>query len=272
MNNHIKNVGIIGVTGRMGQNLSEIISKNDKFNLGTCYTRNLTTIDKPRQYTNNLNEIFKNNDYVVDFSNFSMINEILHTALEFNKTIILCSTGWSTEDYVDILNKLKQKNKVFIAPNTSSAIYIFQKLINQATAMLNRSFDIDIYEKHHKHKIDIPSGTANSILQNIKKILTDNSETEFNSNNLSNGPRPKNHIGIHSTRASSIVGEHEVVFSSEQEILSIKHESLDRSVYAHGVIDIITWFEENNPPAGIYNMDSMLDSVFQNFIFDKKVK
>ena len=113
--------------------------------------------------------------------------------------------------------------------------------------------DIEIIEKHHNRKVDVPSGTALLLADRIRLVRAD---AEYVIGRHENGKRKKNEIGIHSLRMGNVVGEHEILISTDNEVITLKHEAKDRALFAEGALCAAAFLV--NQPAGLYNMQDMM--------------
>jgi 4-hydroxy-tetrahydrodipicolinate reductase len=249
-----KSIGIIGITGQIGNILSSIISKSNLYKLGMGFSK------KSQQHE--LQNVFKNNDYIVDFSSHDIIKLILDTALNNPKPLIICTTGWEQSDnnINEQLMKLSKLTIIIVSPNTSLCSFLQKKITSKIASILDEKYDIDIIERHHRNKLDYPSGTAISILNEIKKTKRNN-DKEYTSNQITTGPRTNNNICTSSIRSGNIIGEHSVIFTSENDEIIIQHRVFNRNLFAEGVFNIIEWIEKNNIKNGIYNMSDIFNKL-----------
>ncbi len=247
-----KNIGIIGVTGRMGSLLADLIKSHSYYSLGPCFSKSL----KP--YIE-LDSLFKDNDYIIDFSSASLTQIILKLAVLNPKPLIICTTGWSTKELDEPLKILAEMVPVVITSNTSIGASIQRYLARQLAKILDAEYDIDVLEKHHRNKVDRPSGTAKSLIDDIKKEKQLNYSSIYKSDEYIEGKRPENFIGTAIQRSGNLPGEHEVIFTSLEESLSIKHIIFNRDTFAKGALKIIDWIESTDPAPGIYDMLDVLN-------------
>lgn len=251
----IKYVGIIGISGRMGTLLASLIQDHDKigysYELGTSFGR----AQPPA-----LSEVFKNNDCVVDFSSAELTKELLEIAQKFPKPLVICTTGWDRNELDARLQAVAKMAPLVIASNTSIGANVQRYLATQVAKILDQEYDIDILEKHHKGKIDSPSGTAVTLLQSIQEAKQQQYGLNYQIYNpISDGKRPNNSIGINAQRSGNVAGEHEVSFTSSEELISIKHVVFNRMLFAKGAMKIIDWLNKMSPANGIYNMADVLE-------------
>ncbi len=274
-----KKIGIIGVTGRVGSILQNIIINEKKYHLGISFSRNKqetnivgsekTDNTVGQVLTNQLDRVFLQNDYVIDFSSGQMIKEVLTNIILNPKPTVICTTGWNREKYLDLLNLAATKTSIIIAPNTSLGaclqLYFSKKLGRQMCKALTkyddtRSYDIDIIDKHHRYKVDKPSGTALQLSSGITEAIASNELYQEKVNNdsvKSKNNNIENKINIHSIRSGNIFGEHQVIFTNSEEQIQIQHTVFDRKLFAKGAITAIEWLNSYKPKPGIYTMTNV---------------
>ena len=200
-----------------------------------------------------LKEIVNKIDGIIDFSHFSLTEEILKYAIEINSPLVIATTGHTDEQKLKI-EEASKKIAILKATNTSLGVNIMNQIVSYATKLL-ADFDIELIEKHHNRKIDAPSGTAVTLLEVINESFSE--KKNFVYGREGNKKREKNEIGVHAIRAGNIVGEHTVIFSSGDEIIEIKHEALSRKIFADGAVKAI--LSLISKPSGIYLMKDVLN-------------
>ena len=200
-----------------------------------------------------LKEIVNKIDGIIDFSHFSLTEEILKYAIEINSPLVIATTGHTDEQKLKI-EEASKKIAILKATNTSLGVNIMNQIVSYATKLL-ADFDIELIEKHHNRKIDAPSGTAVTLLEVINESFSE--KKNFVYGREGNKKREKNEIGVHAIRAGNIVGEHTVIFSSGDEIIEIKHEALSRKMFADGAVKAI--LSLTNKPSGLYLMKDILN-------------
>ncbi|MFZ2706301.1 MAG: 4-hydroxy-tetrahydrodipicolinate reductase, partial [Leptotrichiaceae bacterium] len=193
-----------------------------------------------------LKEIVNKIDGIIDFSHFSLTEEILKYAIEINSPLVIATTGHTDEQKLKI-EEASKKIAILKATNTSLGVNIMNQIVSYATKLL-ADFDIELIEKHHNRKIDAPSGTAVTLLEVINESFSE--KKNFVYGREGNKKREKNEIGVHAIRAGNIVGEHTVIFSSGDEIIEIKHEALSRKIFADGAVKAI--LSLISKPSGLY--------------------
>ena len=242
-----KKIGIIGHTGRTGQILVNMLKSHPYFKNGLNFSRKQAP-------ALSINDVFEDNDYIIDFSSGAAINKILETALSIPKPLVICATGWSYEEVSNLINLLSNKTPLIIASNTSIGASLQQYIAEKLASMLGTEFDIDIHEQHHRNKIDIPSGTANSLAETIIDTKKKSHNLTYKVNKIDHGPRPDDTVGITSIRSGNIIGEHSIKFTSEEEMITITHTALNRELFARGALRMVEWIRKANPKPGLYSI------------------
>ena len=200
-----------------------------------------------------LKEIDNKIDGIIDFSHFSLTEEILNYAIAINSPLVIATSGHTDEQKLKI-EEASKRIAILKATNTSLGVNIMNQIVSYATKLL-ADFDIELIEKHHNRKIDAPSGTAVTLLEVINESFSE--KKNFVYGREGNKKREKNEIGVHAIRAGNIVGEHTVIFSSGDEIIEIKHEALSRKIFADGAVKAI--LSLTNKPSGLYLMKDILN-------------
>jgi len=190
-------------------------------------------------------------DAIIDFShpdNLKGICDIVHAR---PLPIVFATTGYS-EKQLEQIKELSQRMPVLYSANYSLGVILMNRVAKEIANVLSDQFDIEVIEKHHHRKVDAPSGTAkmlvDSLNENLQYSIVHGREGE--------AVRTKKEIGVHTIRGGSIVGEHEVLFAGTDEILSIKHEALSKSVFAKGAIQGAKWLV--NQKNDLYDMEDIL--------------
>lgn len=245
-----------GANGKMGENVFKLVKSNPenfKIVLGIDPNPSSTNI-----YNFKVEKNFPNDavaDVVIDFSHPNSLDAILNFAQNKKTPIVIATTGYSKEQ----IEKIKDASKsipIFFTFNMSLGINLLTSLVKKAYNILKNNFDIEIIEKHHNQKIDAPSGTALMIADAINEEANNKFEYIYNRQNVRK-KREKNEIGIHSIRAGTIVGEHEVLFSGEDEMLKISHTATSKKIFALGALKAAEFIK--NKTNGIYNMKDLIN-------------
>ena len=191
-------------------------------------------------------------DCVIDFSNHSATSELLAYCTGRNLPVLIASTG-QNEDELDEINRAAKRIPVFKSPNMSIGVALVAELA-QKVAKLFGECDVELIEAHHNQKLDVPSGTA---LMLAEEIIDARGGTGFmNIGRHEDGRRSASEIGIHSLRYGSEVGSHEIIFSNGLETITIRHDAKNRALFANGALQAARWLV--NQSAGLYNMKDFI--------------
>ncbi len=199
-------------------------------------------------------EIQESADVIIDFSSPIGLQERLEYAKAHGLGIVLASTGF-TKDDLDLIEEYSREVAIFKTANLSLGVNLMQALCKAAAEVLGDAFDVEIVEKHHNLKKDAPSGTALMLADTINEAF-DNQKRYVNGRNGIVGAREKSEIGIHAVRGGTIVGEHEVIFAGEDEIITISHSARSKRVFAVGAIRAAKYLPQKD--TGIYQMKDLL--------------
>ena len=236
-------VVVSGCLGRMGRIVLDEIELRKDMIVVAGLSREESFIDNLQVYSYKTFNVY--HDVIVDFSHKDNLDHILKIAESFNSKLVICTTGY-TDEQIKKIEKFATNHAVFLSSNTSIGINLLLKISKISKELLGEGFDIEILEKHHNKKVDAPSGTALTIAKELSdentKLVFDRSKSEH--------ARTKNEIGIHSIRGGNIKGEHEVLFISDDEILTIKHSAFSRSIFAKGALDAVRFI--NGKERGLY--------------------
>ena len=252
------NLTITGCMGRMGQQLIKSSKSNNNFKL-VALTENRVKHKKLNGIKPQPNTIkaFEKTDVIIDFTIPECTIEILKIASKLKKKVVIGTTGFSSKEERMIKNYSK-KIPILKAGNMSLGVNLLMYLTEIASKSLNDNYLSKIFEIHHKHKKDYPSGTAlmlgKGIANGKNKDLNNMIGKKFV--NRKNFPYGKK-INFNSIRKSEIIGEHEVTFSSGNEIITLYHEAFDRSLYSDGALTAAKWLMSNK--AGLYSMRDLLN-------------
>ena len=193
-------------------------------------------------------------DVIIDFSHPLMLEKSLAYAVKSKTPIVVATTGLNDEQK-KALYEASKDIPVFFSANMSVGVNLIIELAQKAAKSLEEKFDIEIIEKHHNRKIDAPSGTAIAIADAINSSLKVEKEYIYDRHN-NRQKREVSELGIHSIRGGTIVGEHEVIFAGDDEIIEIKHTALSRDIFAQGAVTAAKYICGKD--AGFYDMKKML--------------
>ena len=248
------NIVLCGACGRMGRNVAEACKER-----GVTVTAGVDVVPSPMPFPvyTSFEEIKEPADVVIDFSPASSVRERLAFCKARKIGIVIAGTAFSDEDEALILEAAKDI-PVFQTGNLSVGVNLLQMLVKKAAEVLGDGFDAEIVERHHNQKKDAPSGTALMLAKSVNEGFGGNKENVFGRHGLV-GARNKSEIGIHAVRGGTIVGEHEVMFAGQDEIVTLSHSARSRMVFAEGALRAAAWL--TTQPAGKYDMSDLLKSV-----------
>ena len=252
------NLAITGCLGRMGQQLIKSSKKNINFKL-VALTENILINKKVNGIKLELNseKAFKKTDIIIDFTVPSCTLEILKIAKRLKKKVVIGTTGFN-KNQEDLIKKYSKKIPILKAGNMSLGINLLVYLTEIASSSLGENFLSKVFEIHHKHKKDYPSGTALMIGKGIAYGKKKNFLSLYGKKYLNKKTFPySKKINFNSIRKGEIIGEHEVKFSSGKEIITLNHEAFDRALYSEGALTAAKWLINKKP--GLYSMRDLMN-------------
>jgi 4-hydroxy-tetrahydrodipicolinate reductase len=252
------NLAITGCLGRMGQQLIKSSRTNKNFKLATL-TESKSINKKIAGIKLDLNTelAFKKIDVIVDFTVPKCTLDILKIASKLKKRVVIGTTGFSQKEE-KIIKKYSKKIPILKAGNMSLGVNLLMYLTEITSRSLGDSYLSKVFEVHHRHKKDYPSGTALMLGKGIangknKKLYDLMGKKFLNKKSFSYGKK----INFNSIRKGEIIGEHEVTFSSGKEIIKLNHEAFDRALYSDGALTAAKWLI--NKKSGLYSMRDLLN-------------
>ena len=252
------NLAITGCMGRMGQQLIKSVKKDKEFKLLTL-TENRKINRKISGLRVNLNneDAFKKVNLIIDFTIPKCTFEILKIASKLKKRVVIGTTGFTKKEE-KLIKLFSKKIPILKAGNMSLGINLLMYLTEIASSSLGKSFLSKIFEVHHKHKKDYPSGTALMLGKGIATGKNKNFYNLIGKKYLNNKTFPYGkRINFNSIRKGEIIGEHEVKFSSGKEIITLNHEAFDRALYSEGALSAAKWLMTKKP--GLYSMRDLMN-------------
>ena len=252
------NLAITGCMGRMGQQLIKTSKANKNFKL-VSLTENRIINKKIMGIRPNLNteNAFKKANVIIDFTVPKCTLEVLKIAAKLKKKVVIGTTGFTKREE-NIIKKYSKKIPILKAGNMSLGVNLLMYLTEIASKSLNDEYLSKVYEVHHKHKKDYPSGTALMLGKGISDGKNKNLYSLIGKKFLNKKTFPYGKkINFNSIRKGHIIGEHEVTFSSGKEIIKLNHEAFDRALYADGALVAAKWLTGKKP--GLYSMRDLLN-------------
>ena len=252
------NLSISGCMGRMGQQLIKSSKKNRNFKLVSLTENRIINkkISGIKPSKNNF-DAFKKTNVIIDFTVPKCTLEILKIATQLKKRVVIGTTGFSKKEE-NLIKKFSKKIPILKAGNMSLGVNLLMYLTEIASKSLGNNFLSKVYEVHHKHKIDYPSGTALMLGKGIADGKRKNFYNLIGKKYLNKKTFPySNKINFNSIRKGEVIGEHEVRFSSGKEIIKLNHESFDRALYSEGALAAAAWLMTKK--VGLYSMRDLLN-------------
>jgi len=252
------NLAITGCMGRMGQQLIKSSVKDRKFKL-VSLTENKILSKKIIGIKPDLNNAaaFKKVNVIIDFTVPKCTLQILRIASKLKKKVVIGTTGF-TKNEENLIKRFSKKIPILKAGNMSLGINLLIYLTEITSKSLGNNFLSKIYEVHHKHKIDHPSGTALMLGKGIADGKNKNLYNLIGKKYLNKKIFPySNKINFNSVRKGEVIGEHEVRFSTGKETIRLNHESFDRALYSEGALTAAKWLMTKKP--GLYSMRDLLN-------------
>jgi 4-hydroxy-tetrahydrodipicolinate reductase len=254
----IINLAISGCLGRMGQQLIKSSKNNKNFKLAAL-TENKAISKKIAGIKPEINteQTFKKTDVIIDFTVPKCTLDILKIASKLNKRVVIGTTGFNKKEEA-LIKKFSESIPILKAGNMSLGVNLLIYLTEITSKLLNDEYLSKVFEVHHKHKKDYPSGTALMLGKGIadgknKNLYNLMGKKFLNKKFFPYGKK----INFNSIRKGKIIGEHEVLFSSGKEIIKLNHEAFDRALYSDGALTAAKWLINKKP--GLYSMRDLLN-------------
>ena len=252
------NLAITGCMGRMGQQIIKSSKSDKNFKIVTL-TENQIINKRINGIKIDLNtkQAFKKANIIIDFTVPKCTFEVLRIASKLKKKVIIGTTGFSKNEE-NLIKKFSKKIPILKAGNMSLGVNLLMYLTEIASSSLGKKFLSKVFEIHHKHKKDHPSGTALMLGKGIAKGRNKNFYNLIGKKFLNKKKFPYgNKINFNSLRKGEIIGEHEVKFSSGKEIITLNHEAFDRALYSEGALSAARWLINKRP--GLYSMRDLMN-------------
>ncbi|MGL4990738.1 MAG: 4-hydroxy-tetrahydrodipicolinate reductase [Sarcina sp.] len=247
-----------GALGKMGTTITNVAkTKFENIQIVAGFDR-IECIDKDFPIFSDLSKCNVDFDVIVDFSRAETLSTLLDFAKSEKKPIIICSTGY-TKDDLELIETTSKEIPIFRSANMSIGVNVVNNILKKVSSILYENFDIEIIEKHHNQKVDAPSGTALLLAETIQNAIKDDTNLIYGREGIHK--RDKKEICIHTVRGGAIIGDHDVIFAGEGEIIEINHKAISRDVFAIGALKAAIYMSNIKNP-GKYNMDNVLNLQF----------
>lgn len=243
-----------GCNGHMGQVISGIVEKDPDAEI-------VAGIDIANQGKNSypvftdIDACQVEADAIIDFSSAKATDKLLEYSAARQIPVVLCSTGLSQEQLAKV-EETSRKVAVLKSANMSLGINTLLKLVQDAAKVLAAAgFDMEIVEKHHRLKLDAPSGTALALADSINEAM-DNQYHYVYDRSQKREKRDDKEIGISAVRGGTIVGEHEIIFAGQDEVIEFKHTAYSKAIFGKGAVEAAKFLA--GKPAGRYDMSDVI--------------
>ena len=243
-----------GAGGRLGGFIAESAKQRHEFEivagieLSPAAKADFPLYTKPSEFDGEA-------DVLVDCSHPSALADILEYAIPRGLPLVLCTTGYSDEQIAKV-NAAAETLPIFRSANMSLGIALLSAIAAEVAGILGDSYDVEILERHHRRKLDAPSGTALMLADSIRKALDNPVEYVYDRHERRR-ERPRDEIGISAVRGGTIVGDHEIIFAGTDEVIELKHSAQSRAVFAEGALRAAAYIASRTEP-GLYQMDDLM--------------
>ena len=237
---------VTGSSGRMGQTIIQAVEENPGASLASTH-----------DVGEDLAAAIAKADTVIDFTIHSFTGDVLKAALENGTHLVIGTTGHSDEERAAIVEASKKLPIVWAANYSVGVNTLFWLTRKAAQVLKQETFDIEVTEMHHRHKIDAPSGTARRLLEILNEETGTSYEEDIKHGRFGiTGARTKREIGMHTLRGGDVVGDHTVMFAADGERVELTHKASSRMTFASGAVRAAIWLSDK--PAGLYDMQDVL--------------
>ena len=248
------NIILCGCNGKMGAAVQSFVSQREDCSIAAGVDLSGRRKIYYTIYTS-ISQVKEAAQVVVDFSHPSALSGILEYCRQHPGTAaVLCTTGYSAEQTREIQEASKEL-PLFYSRNMSLGINLLIELAKKAEAVLGDAFDVEIVEMHHNQKIDAPSGTALMIADAINQVRNDSMQYVYDRHSQRK-KREKQEIGLHSVRGGTIVGEHQVIFAGQSEVITLSHSAQSKELFAAGAVNAAVFMA--GKASGLYDMSHMI--------------
>ena len=243
-----------GANGAMGKVVADLISADPDMEV-VVGVDSRADMDAAFPIMDSINKVNVAADVVIDFSSVEAADTLLDFIEQKKIPAVICTTGLS-EAQIDRINELSSVSPILRSANMSLGINILSKVLAEVAPTLKKAgFDIEIVEAHHRRKLDAPSGTALLLADSINSSMDEKLEYTYDRSDR-HEPRRENEIGISSVRGGTIVGDHDVIFAGEDEVISFNHRAYSRKIFANGAIAAAKFLLGKSN--GLYDMSDVI--------------
>lgn len=243
-----------GCNGRMGQAVTRLCAAQPDLEIAAGFDL-LGTAEGDFPVYSAPAEFKGQADAVIDFSSPAALPALLDFCTDRKIPVVLATTGYSQEQ-LEAIDQAAKMIPIFRSANMSLGVNVLLALVRQAAVALGGDYDIEIVERHHNRKVDAPSGTALMIADAAAQALPYQPEYIYDRHSVRQA-RGKREVGISAVRGGNIVGDHEVIFAGENEVIELRHSAMSREVFASGAIRAARFLTGVEAP-GLYSMADLV--------------
>lgn len=243
-----------GANGAMGKVVADLISADPDMEV-VVGVDSRADMDAAFPIMDSINKVNVAADVVIDFSSVEAADTLLDFIEQKKIPAVICTTGLS-EAQIDRINELSSVSPILRSANMSLGINILSKVLAEVAPTLKKAgFDIEIVEAHHRRKLDAPSGTALLLADSINSSMDEKLDYTYDRSDI-HEQRREDEIGISSVRGGTIVGDHDVIFAGEDEVISFNHRAYSRKIFANGAIAAAKFLMGKSN--GLYDMSDVI--------------
>lgn len=243
-----------GANGAMGKVVSELIALDSTVEIVAGVDLN-TDVDLGFPVFDDIRKIDIEADAVIDFASVKAVDNLLDFIEEKKIPAVICTTGLS-EEQIGRINELSKTTAILRSANMSLGINTLSKVLAQIAPTLRAAgFDIEIVEAHHRRKLDAPSGTAILLADAVNENMDEKLSYTYDRSKR-HEPRRADEIGLSAVRGGTIVGDHDVIFAGEDEVITFSHRAYSRKIFANGAISAAKFLQGKT--AGLYDMSDVI--------------
>ena len=244
-----------GCNGHMGQVISQLVKADTEMEMvaGIDISNH---IENEYPVFKSLAECDIEADVVIDFASVKAVDGLLADCVKKKLPVVVCTTGLN-EEQIRSVEKTAKQTAVLRSANMSLGINLLLKLLQEAAKVLvPAGFDMEIVEKHHRLKVDAPSGTALAMADSLNEAMDNEYSYNFD-RSKERQARAEKEIGVVAVRGGNIVGEHDAIFAGTDEVITFSHTAYSKAVFAKGAIQAAKFLV--GKPAGLYDMGSVVE-------------
>ena len=243
-----------GCNGKMGQVITKIAEADSKVEI-VAGVDQFQGVQNPYPVFSSMEACDAEADVVIDFSNAAAVDGLLDYCVNRRLPVVLCTTGLS-EAQLEKVEKAAEQTAVLKSANMSMGINLLMKLLKDAAKVLAPAgYDIELVERHHNQKVDAPSGTAILLADAVNENMDEKLSYTYDRSGR-HEPRRADEIGLSAVRGGTIVGDHDVIFAGEDEVITFSHRAYSRKIFANGAISAAKFLQGKT--AGLYDMSDVI--------------